>query len=151
MQHTDILGFTDQGERNKALVNRNKEIEERVMRILDELGQMPGVDPRMLAIGHTGIQDAFMWINRAIFQPQRIALPEDEQVEPPAPSLPPVHIGDVFRSEDPQTGEEIIRDAKGNDLVAYGPNWYRKKEFDQYTVDMQNYSAERNAANRNPG
>lgn len=73
MQHSEIKGFTDQSEENKRLVNENKVLEERVLRQLDEL-QNGGVkfDQRCVALGRTKIQEAFMWINRGIFQPQRI-------------------------------------------------------------------------------
>jgi hypothetical protein len=37
------------------------------------------VDQRWLAIGRTHIEEAFMAINRAVFQPQRVKLPEDAQ------------------------------------------------------------------------
>lgn len=53
-----VQGYTAQPGSNVAVVNQNKELEERVLR-------------------RTHIEQAFMAINRAVFQPQRIALPED--------------------------------------------------------------------------
>lgn len=72
-----VAGYTQQSGRNVALVNANKEMEERILRQLDWLKTVPEVDQRWLAIGRTHIEEAFMAINRAIFKPQRVALPED--------------------------------------------------------------------------
>lgn len=65
------------------LVNENKILEERALRQIDrhvrndENGQ-PAIDHRCVALARTKIQEAFMWLNRAVFQPQRIEkLPED--------------------------------------------------------------------------
>lgn len=59
-------------------VNANKEIEERVLRILDEYQGHMNVDQRWLAMGRTHIEQGFMFVNRAIFQPNRVELPEDK-------------------------------------------------------------------------
>ena len=101
-----VKGYTDQSADKVALVNRFKEIEERVLREIDALGPPPGkhffiapdgrahtrpydldspeaeaatlaADQRWLAIARTHTQEAFMALNRAVFQPQRIKLPED--------------------------------------------------------------------------
>lgn len=80
MQHDEIKGFTDQTEPNKRLINANKESEERIMRVIDSL--LPpekGYDARSLNLAKTNIQQGFMWLNRAIFQPQRVDLPEDKE------------------------------------------------------------------------
>lgn len=84
-----VKGYTDQSADKVALVNRFKEMEERLLREIDALGR-PGSfdsdinprlivsgDPRWLAIACTHIQEGFMALNRAVFQPQRIKLPED--------------------------------------------------------------------------
>ena len=70
------------------VVNANKRDEERVLRTIDALtkGQTPdgrpiSVDPRWVAIAKTQLEQGFMSLNRAIFQPQRIALPGDDAVE----------------------------------------------------------------------
>lgn len=82
-----VAGYVAQSDAKVALVNQNKELEERVLRQIDAinienesrpLGQPNIYDPRMTALARTGIQEAFMWLNRAIFQPQRVSLPEDE-------------------------------------------------------------------------
>lgn len=70
-----------------AAVDVFKELEERVLRHIEalEVKRDPKFpengkslyDNRMLAVGRTQLQIAFMALNRAIFQPQRVALPED--------------------------------------------------------------------------
>lgn len=82
MEHSEIKGFTDQSDRNKALVNRNKELEELVLRQIDVLKNTANLDPRCIQLGYTGIQEAFMWLNRGIFQPQRIDLPTTDPRDP---------------------------------------------------------------------
>ena len=75
-----IAGYTSQSDDAVATVNRNKQAEERLLRLLDELAATSGVDQRWLAVGRTHIEQGFMAINRAVFRPTRIRLPEDEQV-----------------------------------------------------------------------
>jgi hypothetical protein len=71
-------------------VNVFKELEERTLRQIEVLlGERtagagsppyryhPGCDARMLAVGRTQLQLAFMALNRAVFQPGRVELPED--------------------------------------------------------------------------
>jgi hypothetical protein len=72
-----VQGYQSQPQSKVVIVNANKEVEERTLRILDTLkGLGPEhVDQRWLAIGRTKIEEAFMAINRAVFQPQRIELP----------------------------------------------------------------------------
>lgn len=81
-----VAGYKPQPEEKVDLVNENKELEERVMRQLDALAGLTstvGIDPRWLAIGRTQIEQGFMAVNRAVFKPGRVKLPEDEA--PPAP------------------------------------------------------------------
>ncbi len=93
-----VKGYTDQSADKVALVNRFKEMEERLLRELDaaewlkvgpKIGagewrttddprEAPLCDKRWLAIARTHIQEGFMALNRAVFQPQRVKLPEDE-------------------------------------------------------------------------
>ena len=74
-----VSGYVDQGADKVALVNENKALEEMVLRQFDKLAQLPAgtVDGRWFAIGRTGIEQAFMALNRAVFQPTRVKLPED--------------------------------------------------------------------------
>lgn len=80
MQHSDIKGFTDQSEANKAKVNKFKDIEERTLQLIDALRDDQNVDQRSLAVGTTQLQQAFMWLNRSIFQPQRFTLDDPDPI-----------------------------------------------------------------------
>lgn len=80
-----VLGYALEAQ-SKVKVDRANELkqhEERLLRELDALAQNgilrvePTCDPRWLAIARTHIEEAFMALNKAIFKPQRIALPED--------------------------------------------------------------------------
>ena len=87
-----VHGYQPQSDAKVALVNRFKEMEERLLRELDAMyGQMvPNPDPnhpaaevakydmRWAAVARTHFQEGFMALNRAVFQPQRIKLPEDD-------------------------------------------------------------------------
>ncbi len=66
-----ISGYTDQTEANKQLVNTNKEIEERLLRVLDSY-MSKDVDKRWVAIARTHFEQGFMAMNRAVFQPKRL-------------------------------------------------------------------------------
>lgn len=78
-----VAGYRPQSEQSVAEVNYNKELEERVLRQIDRLTPKgPGVvsvDPRWLAIARTNIELGFMALNRAVFQPGRVSLPEDAE------------------------------------------------------------------------
>lgn len=77
MQSDEIKGYTDQSSNNKLLVNNNKDAEEAVLRIIDQLETVVGIDRRWLAIGKTHIEQGFMAINRSIFKPVRIKMQND--------------------------------------------------------------------------
>lgn len=72
-----VSGYVDQGADKVAIVNANKELEERCIRAAEEIQATPGMDQRMAALAITGLQQAFMWLNRSVFQPSRVKLPED--------------------------------------------------------------------------
>lgn len=68
------------------LVNEMKEVEERLLRRMADIALTPqeveGVSPidgRWAAIAKTHIEQGFMAMNRAIMQPQRVTLAEDEE------------------------------------------------------------------------
>ena len=77
-QPLPVAGDTAQSGDRVATVNINKQLEEQILRRLDELKEAGTADPRWLQIGRTKLEEAFMAINRAVFQPQRIRLPEDD-------------------------------------------------------------------------
>jgi hypothetical protein len=84
-----VAGYTPQSDENVTLANELKHAEERYMRVLDKmnqinmdrdaagLGRSQQFDPRFMALARTHMQTANMFAVRAIFQPQRIKLPED--------------------------------------------------------------------------
>lgn len=59
-------------------MNANKVLEERCIRTAERIRDMPGMDGRMAALAITNLQQGFMWLNRAVFQPGRVTLAEDE-------------------------------------------------------------------------
>lgn len=134
MQHSEIAGFTDQSEKNKAYVNENKYAEERILRTLEHL-EGEGYDGRNLAIARTKFQEAFMWMNRAIFQPQRIELPEDTPVSViPVMAKPSVYVGETYRVADDVTKGVLTKTEDGRLLTAFGAHWYLAEEVDAYVA-----------------
>lgn len=74
-----IAGYQDVSSAKATMINQNKMLEEEILRRLDALKTNGLVDGRWLAIGRTHIEEAFMAINRSIFQPGRVQLPSDVQ------------------------------------------------------------------------
>jgi len=72
-----VHGYRAQPTAAIDLVNANKQLEEETLRALDSLAMSPEIDKRMLAIGRTQLETAWMWINRSIFKPSRARLPGD--------------------------------------------------------------------------
>lgn len=72
-----VHGYQPQPDTNVAQVNKMKVLEERVLRALDDLQAHGSTDPRWLSIGRTQIEQGFMAVNRSIFRPKRVSLPED--------------------------------------------------------------------------
>ena len=73
-----VKGYRPQSDDAVQSVNAAKEIEEHVLRLLDELARDNDlmVDQRWLAIGRTMIEQGFMAVNRAVFKPERSDLAE---------------------------------------------------------------------------
>jgi hypothetical protein len=77
-----VSGYKPQSQNKVDEVNINKRLEEVVLRRLDDMAVLAGsgtnhfVDARWLAVGRTHIEQAFMAINRAIFQPERVKIEE---------------------------------------------------------------------------
>ncbi len=82
-----VPGYQAQSDDAVTAVTLHKQMEERLLRRLDELSAaaddpvvgLPIVDKRWLAIARTHLEQGFMALNRAVFQPGRISLPEDSQ------------------------------------------------------------------------
>lgn len=73
-----VAGYQPQSDAKVSAVNANKDLEERALRQIEALlASDIDVDPRMAALARTKLQEGFMWLNRAIFQPGRVKLPED--------------------------------------------------------------------------
>jgi hypothetical protein len=73
-----VKGYQEQTDQNVSMVNRNKEIEETILRVMDTMRMMPDIDQRWLAIGRTHIEQGFMAMNRAVFKPGRVVLQHDD-------------------------------------------------------------------------
>jgi hypothetical protein len=71
-----VHGYRPQSPAAVAQVNQLKQIEERVLRMLDQMQTDPEIDPRWLAIGRTSIQQGFMAVNRSVFKPGRVEVLE---------------------------------------------------------------------------
>jgi hypothetical protein len=73
---TSIKGYTELSIKPINSVNINKQLEEQLLQRIEllESDEELAVDKRCLAIAKTELQTAFMWLNRAIFKPQRITL-----------------------------------------------------------------------------
>lgn len=72
-----IPGYKDQTATNVALVSHFKRQEERLLREMDEMKDMADIDKRWLAIARTQIEQGYMALNRSVFKPDRVELPED--------------------------------------------------------------------------
>ena len=74
-----VAGYRPQTEDAVNAVNRFKIAEEEILRAIDELKANPEIaeDGRWLAIGVTHLEQGFMAVNRSIFKPTRISLPDD--------------------------------------------------------------------------
>lgn len=67
-----VKGYTAQADDKVALVNENKLVEELVLRQIDKHFCGIDTDKRMVALAKTKTQEAFMWLNRSVFQPDRL-------------------------------------------------------------------------------
>lgn len=80
-----VHGYQSQPTGKIDVVNENKIIEERLLRRLDNMSALASdIDGRWLAVARTHFEQArthfeqgFMALNRAVFKPGRVALPED--------------------------------------------------------------------------
>lgn len=73
-----VEGYSAQSELAVQLVNNNKQTEECILRLIDSLLADKAADLRWLEEARVHLEIGFMALNRAIFQPRRVKLPEDE-------------------------------------------------------------------------
>jgi hypothetical protein len=74
-----VEGYRPVAKSKVDLVNENKILEERVIRRAEWLkNHSLEIDGRFVSIAITHFQEGFMALNRAIFMPQRVKLPEDD-------------------------------------------------------------------------
>ena len=85
-----VEGYTTQSDAKVSLVNQFKQDEERLLRKIDVCSHLldahpyepeknrPLLDARWAAIARTHFQEGFMCLTRAVFQPTRIKLPDDD-------------------------------------------------------------------------
>ncbi len=74
-----VPGYKPQTDMRIALVTANKVLEERTLRVLDDLARGGLCDARWLATGRTDIEKGWMAVNRSIFQPGRVAMLDEEE------------------------------------------------------------------------
>lgn len=77
-QALPVHGYSPVSDEDVRRVNGLKLEEERLLRQLDMLGQMPDFDQRWLAIGRAAIEQGFSAVYRSILRPARATLPEDK-------------------------------------------------------------------------
>lgn len=80
-----VSGYKPQTQSKVDTVNSFKADEERLLRKLDAMREptSDNVDQRWLALGRTQLEQAFMAINRSVFQPSRVTLVEDGPAQAP--------------------------------------------------------------------
>lgn len=74
-----VPGYRPQTDRAVQIVTGFKQDEEVLLRAMDRMKDDPEFDQRWLAIARTQIELGFMALNRAVFRPGRVRLPEDDQ------------------------------------------------------------------------
>lgn len=76
-----VSGYKPQSDAAVRAVNQSKQLEERVLRFMDELAADADIqaDMRWFSIGRTQIEQGFMAVNRSVFKPGRVALPDDDE------------------------------------------------------------------------
>lgn len=79
-QGLPVSGYRPQSDEAVLIVNENKRLEEETLRQIDHLRERGGLDYDWLEIGLRQIQQGWMAINRAVFQPARIRLPGDDEI-----------------------------------------------------------------------
>jgi hypothetical protein len=68
-QHRKITGYRELTEVEISAMNIIKARGEQLSQLLDDLGNLPDVDKRALAIARTELQTGLMWATRAVARP----------------------------------------------------------------------------------
>lgn len=78
---SEIKGYKPLTEKQIALINEAKVLEEQVLRYVDKLSVDPDIHPDFLRSSRFSIMGAFMFMNRAVTRPERIMLDGDPSAE----------------------------------------------------------------------
>lgn len=73
-----VPGYRPQTARAVEIVTGFKQDEEVLLRTMDRMKDNPDFDQRWLSIARTQIEQGFMALNRSVFRPGRVRLPEDD-------------------------------------------------------------------------
>lgn len=76
-QGLPVQGYRPQSDEAVSKVNGFKQQEERLLRELDMMRNNADYDQRWLAVARTHFEEGFMALNRSVFRPMRVGLPED--------------------------------------------------------------------------
>ena len=68
-QHRQIDGYRDFGQSTVDQISTIKAAERDLAALHRQIADVPDVDPRSLAIARTKLQEAFMWMVRAVAKP----------------------------------------------------------------------------------
>lgn len=68
-QHKKITGYRDLTQAEIDAMNRIKKLEAEAGKLYQDIGHIPGVDHRALALARTELQTGFMWFVRSVAQP----------------------------------------------------------------------------------
>lgn len=68
-QHKKITGYRDLTQSEIDAMNSIKALEKDAGDLFKQVAQIEGVDPRMLALAKTNLQQGFMWFVRSIAKP----------------------------------------------------------------------------------
>lgn len=76
-QGLPVSGYLPQSADKVAIVNANKELEERCLRAIEAIMADRRFSIPLAEQARNNIEQGFMWLNRAVFLPSRVNLPED--------------------------------------------------------------------------
>ncbi|MBB3239161.1 hypothetical protein FHW68_000633 [Pseudomonas sp. Tn43] len=69
-QHKKITGYRDLSQSEIDGMNSIKALEADTGKLFKQISQIEGVDPRLLALAKTNLQQGFMWFVRSIAKPR---------------------------------------------------------------------------------